>query len=87
MRTRIDQDLEPETVPRNITGSLKSSSQLTPQYDGVITQRRRQADRVILRGFHTPRCLRPRNITGSVSDDVVTPKRVILRGGRRNIAG
>ena len=37
VRTRIDLDLEPETVPRNITGSLKSPSRLTPQYDGVIT--------------------------------------------------
>ena len=34
VRTRIDLDLEPETVPRNITGLLKSP-QLTPQYDGL----------------------------------------------------
>ena len=38
LRTRIDLDLEPEMVPRNITGSLKIiPSQLTAQYDRVIT--------------------------------------------------
>ena len=35
---------------RNMTGSPQTALPQTPQYDGITSRRRRNADRVILRG-------------------------------------